>query len=137
MDDQSAAERLATELRQLRTNAGSPTYAQIAQWGSRQHPPVSLGKSKLSLWFSGKSVPEDDRPFAVLVELLEARAQQRSSTPRHGLASWQTRRTAADQERRRETGGFPAVRRGTTRPPLDRVRAPTRCVLPHSFLPSR
>ncbi|MDJ1130811.1 tetratricopeptide repeat protein [Streptomyces iconiensis] len=107
MDDQSAAERLAMELRQLRTNAGSPTYAQITQWGSRQRPPVSLGKGKLSLWFSGKSVPEDDLPFAVLVKLLEARAQQRSGTPQRGLTAWQTRRTAADLERRRETGGIP------------------------------
>ncbi|MFB6666315.1 hypothetical protein [Streptomyces parvus] len=107
MDDQSAAKRLATELGQLRTNAGSPTYAQIARWGRQQSPPVSLGKSKLSLWFSGKSVPEDGRPFAVLVELLEARAQQRSGTPRRGVAAWQMRRTAADRERRRETKGLP------------------------------
>ncbi|MDO0938428.1 hypothetical protein QQY66_44395 [Streptomyces sp. DG2A-72] len=49
MDDQSAAERFAAELRQLRTNAGTPTFAQIAGWGTQQRPPVTLGKSKLSL----------------------------------------------------------------------------------------
>ncbi|MFE4019712.1 NB-ARC domain-containing protein [Streptomyces sp. NPDC059101] len=104
MDDRSAAERLAAELRQLRTNAGAPTFAQIAGWGAQQRPPVTLGKSKLSQWFSGKGVPEDGRPFAVLVELLEARAQQRSGTSRRGLAAWRARRNAADQERRREIG---------------------------------
>ncbi|MFE2151793.1 hypothetical protein ACFXAO_17405 [Streptomyces lavendulae] len=66
---------------------------------------MSLGKSKLSLWFSGKSVPEDDRPFAVLVELLEARAERTSSTSRRGLAAWRGWRKAADQERGGEARG--------------------------------
>ncbi|MEV7775696.1 NB-ARC domain-containing protein [Kitasatospora sp. NPDC086791] len=136
MNDQSAAERLAAELRQLRMNAGTPTFAQIAMWGSQQRPPVTLGKSKLSLWFSGKSVPEDGRPFAVLVELLEARAQQRSGTSRRGLAAWQAKRNAADQGRRREavegrartTGDGPAApgpRPGTysVRPPYGELPA--------------
>ncbi|WP_162596971.1 hypothetical protein [Streptomyces sp. NEAU-S7GS2] len=56
MNDLTAPQRLAHELRELRKRAGNPSYTVIAVWGGQQEPPVRLGKSKLSLWFSGKSV---------------------------------------------------------------------------------
>ncbi|MCQ8836649.1 hypothetical protein NQU54_48640, partial [Streptomyces samsunensis] len=70
MNDLPASQRLAHALRELKKNAGSPSYATIAAWGEQQKPKVALGKSKLSPWFSGKSVPADGRPFTTLIDLL-------------------------------------------------------------------
>ncbi|MDJ1130809.1 hypothetical protein [Streptomyces iconiensis] len=113
MNDLPAPERLAHDLRELRKNAGNPSYTVIAVWGGQQEPPVRLGKSKLSLWFSGKSVPTDDRldgrPFTTLVDLLEANPLQKSGTPKQGATAWQERRRAAERvkqgKRRADSSG--------------------------------
>ncbi|MEU6655675.1 hypothetical protein ABZ904_41475 [Streptomyces sp. NPDC046900] len=105
MNDRPAAERLARALRELKEKAGRPSYAVIAAWGRQQVPAVNLTKGKLSAWFKGMSVPADGRPFELLVELLEARAQQRSGTPRRGLPQWQAMRKAAAIEQRRAGSG--------------------------------
>ncbi|MCZ4604452.1 hypothetical protein O3S80_11985 [Streptomyces sp. Lzd4kr] len=60
-----------------------------------------MSKSKLSAWFNGINVPTSGRPFTALVDLLEARAQQKSGTPKRGVPHWQAMRTAADFEQRR------------------------------------
>lgn len=114
MDDQPAPERLAHQLRELRRNAGDPSYATIERWGRQQTPAVNLGKSKLSPWFKGTSVPTDGPPFTKLVELLEARAFKTSATPQRGVPAWRAMRNAADQERRRTVSGGPAPSRGDT-----------------------
>lgn len=105
MDDRPAAGHLARALRELKAKAGDPSYDTIAAWGQRQDPAVNLSKSKLSPWFNGISVPADDRPFTTLVELLEARALQKSRTPKRGVPAWRAMRDAADQERRRAALG--------------------------------
>ncbi|MFF7644016.1 hypothetical protein [Streptomyces canus] len=125
MDDRPAAEHLASALRELRAKAGSPSYDTIAAWGQRQNPAVNLSKSKLSPWFNGISVPADGRPFTTLIELLEARALQKSRTPKRGLPAWRAMRDAADQERRRAASGghapapgaIPSARGASEAPP--------------------
>ncbi|GHH24787.1 hypothetical protein [Streptomyces rubradiris] len=120
MNDRPAAEQLVRALKELKQKAGCPSYAAIAAWGQQQIPAVNLGKSKLSAWFNGISVPTSGRPFTVLVELLEARAQQKSGTPKRGLPAWQAMRKAADNEQRRAGFGSSApssdVRIGETDP---------------------
>ncbi|WNO76947.1 hypothetical protein [Streptomyces sp. AM8-1-1] len=101
MNDRPAAEQLARALKELKEKAGRPSYAAIAAWGQQQTPAVNLAKGKLSAWFNGRSVPTSGRPFTVLVELLEARAQQKSGTPKRGVPQWQAMRTAAVYEQRR------------------------------------
>ncbi|MGW4438006.1 hypothetical protein ACWELO_19965 [Streptomyces sp. NPDC004596] len=100
MNDQPGAAQLARALRELKEKAGRPSYAAIAAWGQQQTPAVNLSKSKLSAWFNGISVPTSDRPFTVLVELLEARAQQKSGSPKRGLPQWKAMQKAAENERR-------------------------------------
>ncbi|NUK16271.1 hypothetical protein HRW21_13345 [Streptomyces lunaelactis] len=125
MDDRPAADHLARELRELKANAGDPSYATIAAWGQQQKPAVNLSKSKLSPWFNGTSVPADGRPFTTLVELLEARALQKSRTPKRGVPTWRAMRDSADQERRRAVSGglaaapgaIPSARGGAEAPP--------------------
>ncbi|MFF7890218.1 hypothetical protein ACH40F_58400 [Streptomyces sp. NPDC020794] len=112
MNDVPATERLAHELSKLRDNAGRPSFATIEGWGKQQIPPVKWGKSKLSQWFSGTNVPADDRPFTVLVELLEARAQQKSGTPKRGIPKWEEMRKAADQEKNGANSGGSAPSSG-------------------------
>lgn len=51
-----------------------------------------------SAWFNGINVATSGRPFTALVDLLEARAQQISGTPKRGVPHWQAMRTAADFE---------------------------------------
>ncbi|MDI9888593.1 hypothetical protein QMZ92_30575 [Streptomyces sp. HNM0645] len=119
-----APELLAHELRQLREDAGAPSYDTIEAWGLQQKPAVNLSKGKLSAWFSGSSVPAHGRPFDTLVELLEGRALRRSGTPKRGVPVWREMRKAADQERRRATsdnlaskGDTPSARDGDEGPP--------------------
>lgn len=101
MNNLPACERLAHELRELRMKAGSPSYAMIKALGEQQEHKVALRKSKLSSWFSGTNVPADGRPFTTLIALLEAKALQKSGTPKQGVDAWQVMRKAAEQEKRR------------------------------------
>ncbi|MEV7518965.1 hypothetical protein AB0O03_28970 [Streptomyces diastaticus] len=103
MDDLPASERLVHDLGELKEKAGDPSYAEIGILGQRQQPPVKLDKPKLSHWFSGTNVPARGRPFDFLIELLEARAYQRSGIRKRGIDDWRRMRKAADQERRRAT----------------------------------
>lgn len=100
MHDRPARKRLAHELRELRKNADSPSYAVIGTWGGQQDPPVNLNKGKLSSWFGGTNVPDGGRPFTTLIDLLEAKALRKSSTPKRGVDAWQGLRKAAEQEKR-------------------------------------
>ncbi|WP_331719952.1 hypothetical protein [Streptomyces sp. NBC_00147] len=105
MNELSATARLADALRELRTNAGSPSLAKMEGWGRQQDPPINWSKSKLSPWFSGKSVPTEGRAFVTLIEMLEAQALKKSGAPKRGIHIWRVMRNAADQERRRAASG--------------------------------
>ncbi|MFD7974277.1 telomere-associated protein Tap [Streptomyces sp. NPDC059071] len=95
----SARYRLAAELRALRDASGL-SYGAIASQAARLTPPVKLGRSKLSSWFSGTNVPQsdDDTAFRYLIQLLEARARKAGVAPR-GIDWWRARREEAAAER--------------------------------------
>ncbi|MFD5326898.1 telomere-associated protein Tap [Streptomyces sp. NPDC127092] len=95
----SARYRLAAELRALRDASGL-SYGAIASQAGRLTPPVKLGRSKLSSWFSGTNVPQsdDDAAFRYLIQLLEARARKAGVAPR-GIDWWRARREEAAAER--------------------------------------
>ncbi|MDX2647624.1 hypothetical protein PV341_29460 [Streptomyces sp. PA03-1a] len=98
----------------LRQKAGNPSYQALELRGRKQQPPVKLGKGKLSQWFNGKSVPDNDRPFTVLIELLENLAANKSGTLRRGRHVWLALREAADRERRAADTGTAPAPAGTT-----------------------
>ncbi|OKI85916.1 hypothetical protein AMK10_35615 [Streptomyces sp. CB02058] len=64
---------------------------------------MNLGRSKLSQWFSGESVPADVNAFDALVCFLERRAAQKQGTTRRPTSVMEGLRAAADAERRRAT----------------------------------
>lgn len=64
----SAKRRLGEELRQLRLAAGEPTSETLIRQARARG--VKFTRSSLSDWFSGRSVPNDNRAFRLLVELL-------------------------------------------------------------------
>ncbi|MEV5881585.1 hypothetical protein AB0L74_02455 [Streptomyces sp. NPDC052020] len=99
-----AVDRLATTLEGLRLKA-SLSLGQIEAFGKAQQPPVNLGKSKTSPWFTGKTVPAPGRPFRILVTLLEARA----GVSTLGVGRWELMRKEAAGERR-----FPPVAASNT-----------------------
>ncbi|MFE5711455.1 hypothetical protein ACFQ7J_11615 [Streptomyces sp. NPDC056501] len=57
MGETSACDRPAADLRTLREASGL-TYSAITTQAKKQTPPVKLGGSKLSPWFTGKHVPK-------------------------------------------------------------------------------
>lgn len=67
----SARERLAAELKALHAQGGKRTYAAIVARAAAAKPPMSLSKSSIGEWLSGKSVPE---PPAKLTALTKAMA---------------------------------------------------------------
>ncbi|WP_327328081.1 sel1 repeat family protein [Streptomyces sp. NBC_01210] len=81
----------------LRQQAGNPSLGEMETWGTHQDPAVKMGKSKLSSWFNGVSVPDEGRPFTMLIELLEARAQRKSGEQSRGIHWWRELRNAADR----------------------------------------
>ncbi|MFE2561607.1 hypothetical protein ACFXGT_37485 [Streptomyces sp. NPDC059352] len=99
MGETSACDRLTAELKTLR-DASELTYSAITAQAEKQMPPVKLGKSKLSAWFSGTNVPkkDDDAAFSYLVALLEARAKKHG-VPSKGIEWWRARRDEAAAER--------------------------------------
>ncbi|MFF3843451.1 hypothetical protein [Streptomyces sp. NPDC001930] len=99
MGDTPAVDQLVEALNELREKADM-SLGQIESWGKMQKPPVNLGKSKLSPWFQGKSVPDPGRPFDTLIRLLEDRALQKEGLPKRGVGRWQMMRNAAATERR-------------------------------------
>jgi tetratricopeptide (TPR) repeat protein len=99
MGDTSARQRLTEELSGLRQDAGMPSLQEMGSFGTRQKPPVKLGKSKLSSWFSGTAVPEAGLPFSLLVQWLEVKAQRKSGRRPRGERWWTALRNAADRER--------------------------------------
>ncbi|MFG2646086.1 hypothetical protein ACGFYP_34595 [Streptomyces sp. NPDC048370] len=100
MSDTPAVDQLVAALTELRNKAGGLTLGQIETLGRMQRPPVSLGKSKLSPWFTGKAVPDSGPAFDTLVRLLEDLALQKTGTPKLGVGRWQQMRNAAASERR-------------------------------------
>ncbi|WKV74162.1 hypothetical protein AW27_023250 [Streptomyces sp. PCS3-D2] len=99
MSDTPAVDTLAAALAELR-KVTNLSLGQIETYGRAQQPPVNLGRSKTSPWFTGKSVPEAGRPFTVLVDYLEGRAQQKVGRPKWGVGRWERLRKAAAEERR-------------------------------------
>lgn len=97
MGESSARDRLAGELRKLKDASGL-SYTQIGTQGKNQTPIVRLSRGKLSGWFRGEYVPEDDKPFKYLIELLEARAK-RNGVPPQGVGWWRALRKEAADER--------------------------------------
>lgn len=104
MSDTPAVDALAAALTRLRAVAGL-SLGQIERYGKTQQPPVSLGRSKTSPWFKGKSVPENGRPFTILVGYLEERAQQKVGRQKLGVGRWELLRKAAAEERRSQPSG--------------------------------
>ncbi|MFE7098271.1 NACHT domain-containing protein, partial [Streptomyces erythrochromogenes] len=120
MEDTTAHERLAAELRHLVAAAGLP-LAGIEDRGEKQKPVVKLGKSKLSGWLSGGYVPEADEPFRYLIRLLEPRAQNRIGLRRRGEGWWLALRQKAADERSAAGVTQPGASRGrSTRAPVHR-----------------
>lgn len=99
MGDASAAQRLATELTELRAAAGMSLTKIEKTFGRVQGRPVNLSRSKLSQWFNGKSVPTKGYAFDILIQGLEPAARRQSGTGAKGLAYWQSLRDEADRER--------------------------------------
>ncbi|MCX4428333.1 hypothetical protein [Streptomyces mirabilis] len=97
MGETSARDRLAGELQKLKDASGL-SYTQIETQGRKQTPIVKLGRGKLSNWFKGDYVPEDDKPFQYLIRLLEPRAEKNGLVPR-GINWWRDRRKEAADER--------------------------------------
>ncbi|MFD8013531.1 hypothetical protein [Streptomyces sp. NPDC058955] len=95
MGETSARDRLAEELRKLKAASGL-TYTQIESQATKQG--LKLKRSKLSNWFKGTNVPEADASFALLVQLLEARARK-SGVAVRGLPWWRALQKEAAVER--------------------------------------
>lgn len=96
MGQTSARDRLAEELRKLKAASGL-TYTQIENQAAKQG--LKLGRSKLSSWFKGTNVPEADSSFAMLVQLLEARARNKPGVAVCGLPWWRALQKEAAAER--------------------------------------
>ncbi|MFE3310162.1 hypothetical protein ACFXMF_14425, partial [Embleya sp. NPDC059213] len=99
--DGDKARELARTLRELREQAGSPTYTKLVHQGAAQQPPIVLNTTLLGDWFNGHGVPADPRRFAFLVTWLEREATRlnpdRVPTP---AAAWERRRVEAERKRR-------------------------------------
>ncbi|MGW8767752.1 hypothetical protein ACWGN5_35290 [Streptomyces sp. NPDC055815] len=106
MGETSARDRLAEELRKLKAASGL-TLTLIESQATKQG--LNLKRGKLSNWFKGTNVPEADASFALLVQLLEARARNKSGVAVRGLPWWRALRNEAAAERD-ATGPKPAVR---------------------------
>ncbi|MFE5621092.1 hypothetical protein ACFQ8S_03400 [Streptomyces virginiae] len=105
MGDTSARRRLAEELTALKA-AAVVSLAQIEEHGRKQHSPVKLGKSKLSGWLSGASVPGADLPFRFLIQFLNLRARRRANDATlRDISWWMDLREKAAGER---SPGIPA-----------------------------
>ncbi|MFJ9769409.1 NACHT domain-containing protein [Streptomyces erythrochromogenes] len=115
MEDTTARERLAAELRHLVAAAGLPLSG-IAARAETRKPVVKLGKSKLSGWLSGTCVPEADEPFRHLVRLLEPRAHDRSGLRPRGEGWWLGLRQKAADERSAARATTPGASRGRSAP---------------------
>ncbi|WP_159425451.1 hypothetical protein [Streptomyces sp. fd1-xmd] len=105
MGDTSARRQLAEELRALKASA-VVSLAQIEEHGRKQPRPVKLGKSKLSGWLSGASVPGADLPFRFLIQFLNLRARRRANDATlRDINWWMDLREKAARER---SPGIPA-----------------------------
>ncbi|ALO05620.1 hypothetical protein AQF52_0018 [Streptomyces venezuelae] len=111
MGETSARDRLAEELRKLKTDSGL-TYTRIENQARKQN--LRLTRSKLSNWFTGTNVPEADASFTLLVQLLEKHAHARSGVARRGLQWWSALQKKAAAERDATGAPKPAAR---TAPP--------------------
>ncbi|MFI8515656.1 hypothetical protein ACIGHB_31470 [Streptomyces sp. NPDC085460] len=111
MGETTARDRLAEELRKLKTASGL-TYTQIESQATKQG--LMLKKSKLSNWFTGTNVPEADASFTLLVQLLEARARTKTGVTVRGLPWWRALQKEAAVERDATNAPKPTAR---TAPP--------------------
>lgn len=101
-----------------------PSYTFIAALGDRRTPKVKLGGSKLSQWFSGKSVPADVNAFEALVDLLERRSAQKQGTRQRPTSVMEGLRAAAEAERRRATASTRTAATGGASTPAGRNAQP-------------
>ncbi|MFE5974311.1 hypothetical protein ACFQ64_19380 [Streptomyces sp. NPDC056460] len=117
MGETSARDRLAEELRKLKTASGL-TYAQIESQATKQG--LMLKKSKLSNWFTGTNVPEANASFTLLIQLLEARARTKTGVAARGLPWWRALQKEAAVERDATSAPKPTAR---TAPPATPSKA--------------
>ncbi|WP_329082442.1 SEL1-like repeat protein [Streptosporangium sp. NBC_01469] len=96
-------------LAQLYEQAGEPTYAELIHQAAAQQPPVTIGKSSLGDWLSGKSIPSSARVVEVLIACLQAKATRRGHSPM-APGWWEAQRTRAHRARHANRGGRPARR---------------------------
>ncbi|GII78037.1 hypothetical protein Sru01_30190 [Sphaerisporangium rufum] len=94
-------------LAQLYEQAGEPTYAELIRQAAAQQPPVTIGKSSLGDWLSGKSIPSSPRVVEVLIACLQAKATRYGHSPM-APGWWEAQRTRAHRARHANRGGRPA-----------------------------
>ncbi|MGW2643149.1 SAV_2336 N-terminal domain-related protein [Streptomyces sp. NPDC001348] len=95
---------LAEALRELYTRAGFPTYSALVGMAARESPPVQLSTGTLTEWFTGRSVPADERAFEWLLRHLTRRTGAEADDGRSPFRFAALRHHALVQERR-EGGG--------------------------------
>lgn len=76
--------------------AANLSFEQILRHAQRQQPPVTLSKSTLSEWCSGRSVPRSGPAFRCVTALLDARSP---TGPDGRRVPWEVLRKAAEESR--------------------------------------
>jgi hypothetical protein len=100
-----ASERFSAALRALWEEAGRPTYSALSRRAVGY--PVSLSRSSLSDWMTGRSVPAEPSVVQFLVEELLELADRRNQTSRRvpaAIDAWMNLHREVVQERARRAG---------------------------------
>ncbi len=106
-------EEFAARLGELFDDA-EMTLGAAEQWARSLIPPIKLGRSKLSQWVNGTNVPSAAQEFALLIQELEKRAEQKSSRRRQGVPHWELLRSQAATSPRDGAEQAKASSRGRT-----------------------
>ncbi|MGW1180957.1 SAV_2336 N-terminal domain-related protein [Streptomyces drozdowiczii] len=116
---------LAAALRTLHSRAGSPTHSQMIALAARESPPVSLRSTTLYEWFTGRSVPADEKAFDWLTHHLAERAEPEgdSGPTLFRLAALRHHAAAARKQR---GSGPPGLRSRLGRPIAELVQEAAR-----------
>ncbi|MER5650207.1 hypothetical protein [Streptosporangium sp. NPDC002524] len=111
-------------LAQLYERAGRPTYAELIRRAAAQKPPVPIGKSSLSDWLGGVSIPSSPRVVEFLVTYLQPKASRRGHPPVMAPIWWEAQRARAQRARHANRGGRPTRRPVPGDGPHDGAHAP-------------
>ncbi|GAA0918103.1 tetratricopeptide repeat protein [Virgisporangium aurantiacum] len=114
----TAAERLLTELAELRHAAGEPSYTTLVRQAAAQQPPLAITAQRLSDWFGRKAVPAHPAVVRFLVEYLQPRAVRTDRYQSRPVAWWldlhqeAVRQRQAGANERRHPADAPSHRLG-------------------------